>query len=97
MLHTVLMVNTDGQITVRADEDTLKSIPLAEQFPCMYGVHPSSWVFQKHPITEEEARRYAHVFTSRSWDQRALDTGAARACAARRCPLCRAYSVNDMS
>eukprot|EP00959_Pyramimonas_sp_CCMP1952_P101686 2127337-Pyramimonas_sp.AAC.1 len=30
----------------------------------MYGEYTSAWIFEKHPITEEEARGYMNVFTS---------------------------------
>eukprot|EP00959_Pyramimonas_sp_CCMP1952_P391625 8206893-Pyramimonas_sp.AAC.1 len=37
MLHTVLMVNSDGQIAVRADCDTFENRPLSLQQPHMHG------------------------------------------------------------
>eukprot|EP00959_Pyramimonas_sp_CCMP1952_P261971 5478213-Pyramimonas_sp.AAC.1 len=58
MLRTVSMVNTDGQIGMRADEDTLRNMPLASA-PREY---PAACIFEKSPATEEEAREYMNVF-----------------------------------
>eukprot|EP00959_Pyramimonas_sp_CCMP1952_P005787 121199-Pyramimonas_sp.AAC.1 len=37
---------------------------LSSQHPHMYDEHPSAWVCEKHPITEEEARGYMSALTS---------------------------------
>eukprot|EP00959_Pyramimonas_sp_CCMP1952_P191368 4001497-Pyramimonas_sp.AAC.1 len=62
MLHTALIVNVDGEIALRADEDTFVNLPLSQQRPCMCDEYPSAWIFQGP--SEEEARGYMHVFTS---------------------------------
>eukprot|EP00959_Pyramimonas_sp_CCMP1952_P388319 8137118-Pyramimonas_sp.AAC.1 len=36
MLRTVLMVNADGQIAMRADKDTSENMPLSPQHSHMY-------------------------------------------------------------
>eukprot|EP00959_Pyramimonas_sp_CCMP1952_P262835 5495919-Pyramimonas_sp.AAC.1 len=57
MLHAVLTFNADGQDAVRADEDTSGNTPLSPHHPHMHDEYPSAWIFQKHPITEEEEAR----------------------------------------
>eukprot|EP00959_Pyramimonas_sp_CCMP1952_P454857 9470613-Pyramimonas_sp.AAC.1 len=60
MLHTVLMVNTDGQMGMRADEVTSMNMPTTP-------VHVSTpGIFEKSFITEEEARGYMNVLASLS-------------------------------
>eukprot|EP00959_Pyramimonas_sp_CCMP1952_P449391 9409693-Pyramimonas_sp.AAC.1 len=67
MLHTVLMVNTDGQMGMRADEDTFMNMPTTSAVrPYTYDQYPTAWIFEKTPITEQEARGYMNVFTSLS-------------------------------
>eukprot|EP00959_Pyramimonas_sp_CCMP1952_P150491 3149472-Pyramimonas_sp.AAC.1 len=53
VLQTALMVNTDGQNAVRADEDTFENLPLTQLFPtwCEYA---SAYICQYCPVTEEE-------------------------------------------
>eukprot|EP00959_Pyramimonas_sp_CCMP1952_P200272 4188697-Pyramimonas_sp.AAC.1 len=60
MLQTVLMINSDGQNAVRADEDTCDNIPLTQQRPT-WGEYPSDWILQQCPVTEEENRACMHV------------------------------------
>eukprot|EP00959_Pyramimonas_sp_CCMP1952_P001165 23182-Pyramimonas_sp.AAC.1 len=56
MLRIVLMVNTDGQMGMRADEDTFMNVPTTSASrPCTYDEYPAAWIFVKNPITEEEA------------------------------------------
>eukprot|EP00959_Pyramimonas_sp_CCMP1952_P122439 2559675-Pyramimonas_sp.AAC.2 len=68
MLHAVLMVNPDGQIAVRADDDTFENTPLSPQHPHMYDEYPSAWTSQKQPI-RGGGRGYMNVFTSSTRDQ----------------------------
>eukprot|EP00959_Pyramimonas_sp_CCMP1952_P042365 886071-Pyramimonas_sp.AAC.1 len=57
MLHTVLMVNTDGQMGMRADEDTFLNLPAARASrPRAHDEYPTAWIFENNPIPEEEAR-----------------------------------------
>eukprot|EP00959_Pyramimonas_sp_CCMP1952_P007495 156798-Pyramimonas_sp.AAC.1 len=59
------MVNTDGQIGMRADVDTFINVPLASApRPHMHDEYPAAWIFEKSPNAEEEARGYMNVFTS---------------------------------
>eukprot|EP00959_Pyramimonas_sp_CCMP1952_P139832 2926219-Pyramimonas_sp.AAC.1 len=59
------MVNTDGQIGMRANEDTFTNMPLASApRPHVHDEYPTAWTFEKIPITEEEARGCMNVFTS---------------------------------
>eukprot|EP00959_Pyramimonas_sp_CCMP1952_P358200 7500257-Pyramimonas_sp.AAC.1 len=63
MLHTVLMVNTDGQAGMRADEDTFMSMPTTSASrPHAYDGYPTAWICEKNPISEEEARGYMNNF-----------------------------------
>eukprot|EP00959_Pyramimonas_sp_CCMP1952_P202676 4238308-Pyramimonas_sp.AAC.1 len=65
MLHAVLMVNTDGQIARRADEDALMNMPPSSaQRPHMCDEYPSAWIFEKNPVAEEGARGCMNVFAS---------------------------------
>eukprot|EP00959_Pyramimonas_sp_CCMP1952_P188012 3931309-Pyramimonas_sp.AAC.1 len=65
MLHTVLMVNTDDQMSMRAEEDTFLYVYIASMpHPYTYGEYPAAWTFAKNPITEEEARGYMNVCTT---------------------------------
>eukprot|EP00959_Pyramimonas_sp_CCMP1952_P304136 6365427-Pyramimonas_sp.AAC.1 len=73
MLFAVLMVNADGQIALRVDEDTFENMPLSSQHPHMCDEYPSAWISEKHPITDEEARGYMNVFTSLIRNERALE------------------------
>eukprot|EP00959_Pyramimonas_sp_CCMP1952_P323443 6768426-Pyramimonas_sp.AAC.1 len=74
MLHAVSIVNTDGQIGMRADEDTFMNMPLAyAPHPHMHDEYPTAWTFEKNPITEEEARGYMNVFTSLTWNDWVLE------------------------
>eukprot|EP00959_Pyramimonas_sp_CCMP1952_P093437 1955625-Pyramimonas_sp.AAC.1 len=59
MLHTVLMVNTDGQMGMRAEEDMFMNLPtVSTSHPYTYDEYRAAWIFEKNPITEEEARGY---------------------------------------
>eukprot|EP00959_Pyramimonas_sp_CCMP1952_P416785 8731863-Pyramimonas_sp.AAC.1 len=61
------MANADGQMGMRADEDTFLNVPTSPASgPCAYNEYPTAWIFEKNPITEEEARGYMNVFTSLS-------------------------------
>eukprot|EP00959_Pyramimonas_sp_CCMP1952_P471829 9499045-Pyramimonas_sp.AAC.1 len=67
VLHTVLMVNTNGQIGMRAEEDTFMTLPtVSTSHPCTHDEYPTAWIFEASPITEEEARGYTNAFTSLS-------------------------------
>eukprot|EP00959_Pyramimonas_sp_CCMP1952_P152476 3190326-Pyramimonas_sp.AAC.1 len=67
MLHTVLTVNTDGQMGMRADEDTFMNMPTTSASrPYTYDEYPTAWIFEKSPTMGEEARGYMNVFTSLS-------------------------------
>eukprot|EP00959_Pyramimonas_sp_CCMP1952_P104928 2193321-Pyramimonas_sp.AAC.1 len=58
MLHTVLLVNTDGQMSMRAGEGTFMNLPTAPtSHPYTYEEDPAAWIFdKKNPFTEKEAR-----------------------------------------
>eukprot|EP00959_Pyramimonas_sp_CCMP1952_P285972 5979682-Pyramimonas_sp.AAC.1 len=61
------MVNTDGLMSMRADEDTCMNMPTTSASrPYTYDEYPTAWTFETSPITEEEARGYMNVFTSLS-------------------------------
>eukprot|EP00959_Pyramimonas_sp_CCMP1952_P328046 6867549-Pyramimonas_sp.AAC.1 len=67
MLHTVLMVNTDGRMGMRAEEDTLMNLPTAStSHPYTYDEYRIDLILESNPITEEEARGYMNAFTSLS-------------------------------
>eukprot|EP00959_Pyramimonas_sp_CCMP1952_P421792 8836275-Pyramimonas_sp.AAC.1 len=64
MLHAVLMVSTDCQIDMRADEDTFMNVPLTSApRPHMKDEYHTAWIFEKNPVTGEEARGCMNVFT----------------------------------
>eukprot|EP00959_Pyramimonas_sp_CCMP1952_P319096 6676580-Pyramimonas_sp.AAC.1 len=58
---------------MRADEDTFENMPLSAHRPRMCDEHPPAWIFEKHPITGEEARGYMNVFTSLTRNDWALE------------------------
>eukprot|EP00959_Pyramimonas_sp_CCMP1952_P094428 1975514-Pyramimonas_sp.AAC.1 len=60
VLQTALMVNTDGQMTVLADEDTFQDIPVTQQSP-RWGEYPADWTFQQCPITKGRSRAYRRL------------------------------------
>eukprot|EP00959_Pyramimonas_sp_CCMP1952_P023207 488213-Pyramimonas_sp.AAC.2 len=76
MLRTVCMVNTDGQMGMRADEDTFLNLPTTSA-SCRftYDEYPSAWAFERNPIAEEEARGCINVFASLSRNDWVLDQG----------------------
>eukprot|EP00959_Pyramimonas_sp_CCMP1952_P344085 7206778-Pyramimonas_sp.AAC.1 len=46
MLHTVFMVSTDGQMGMRADEDTFLNLPTTPaSHPCACDEYPTAWIF----------------------------------------------------
>eukprot|EP00959_Pyramimonas_sp_CCMP1952_P368148 7711835-Pyramimonas_sp.AAC.1 len=58
------MVNTDGQLAMRTDEDKFINLPLSSApRPRMRDECPAAWIFEKNPIAEEEARGCMNVFT----------------------------------
>eukprot|EP00959_Pyramimonas_sp_CCMP1952_P452897 9467348-Pyramimonas_sp.AAC.1 len=64
VLHTMLIMNTNGQIGMRADEDTCLNIPLASApRPRAHDECPAAGISENSPTTEEEARGYMNVFT----------------------------------
>eukprot|EP00959_Pyramimonas_sp_CCMP1952_P458867 9477331-Pyramimonas_sp.AAC.1 len=74
MLHTVLMVSADGQMSTRAEEDTFMSLPtVSRSHPYTYDEYPTAWISEKNPITEEEARGYMTAFTSLSRNEWVLE------------------------
>eukprot|EP00959_Pyramimonas_sp_CCMP1952_P453742 9468719-Pyramimonas_sp.AAC.1 len=74
MQHTVLMVNADGQMSMRAGEDTFMNLPIVfTSHPYTYDEYPTAWIFEKNPTTKEEARGYMSVFTSLSRNDRVLE------------------------
>eukprot|EP00959_Pyramimonas_sp_CCMP1952_P101115 2115224-Pyramimonas_sp.AAC.1 len=61
------MENTDGQLGMRADEDTFLNMPTTSvSRPCAYDEYPTAWIFEGNPIAEEGARGCIDVFTSLS-------------------------------
>eukprot|EP00959_Pyramimonas_sp_CCMP1952_P425209 8906699-Pyramimonas_sp.AAC.1 len=67
MLHIVLMVNTDGQMGMRADEGAFMNMPTTSASrPCARDEFPTAWIFERSPIAEGEARGCVNVFTSLS-------------------------------
>eukprot|EP00959_Pyramimonas_sp_CCMP1952_P154881 3240447-Pyramimonas_sp.AAC.1 len=67
MLHTVLMLNADGQMGILAEEDAFMNLPIVStSHPCTYGEYPTAWIFEANSITEEEAPGYMNAFTSLS-------------------------------
>eukprot|EP00959_Pyramimonas_sp_CCMP1952_P198693 4155972-Pyramimonas_sp.AAC.1 len=58
---------------MRAGEDTFENMPLSQQHPHMCDECPSAWIFERQPITEEEARGYMYVFTSSTRNEWALE------------------------
>eukprot|EP00959_Pyramimonas_sp_CCMP1952_P393621 8247900-Pyramimonas_sp.AAC.1 len=67
MLHAVFMINTDGQMGMLADEDTILNLPtISTSHPYTNDEYPTALIFEMNPITEEEARGYMNVFTSLS-------------------------------
>eukprot|EP00959_Pyramimonas_sp_CCMP1952_P055234 1154712-Pyramimonas_sp.AAC.1 len=76
MLHAVLLINTDGQMGMRAEEDTsLNLFTASASHPYMHGECPTAWIFEKKPIAEAEARGYMNVFTSLSSNDWVLEQG----------------------
>eukprot|EP00959_Pyramimonas_sp_CCMP1952_P398488 8349956-Pyramimonas_sp.AAC.1 len=64
MLHAVLMVNTDGQMSMRAEENTFIHLPtVSTSHPYTYDEYPTARISENNPITEEEARGYMNAFT----------------------------------
>eukprot|EP00959_Pyramimonas_sp_CCMP1952_P299760 6269929-Pyramimonas_sp.AAC.1 len=67
VLHAVLTIHADGQMNMRAEEDTFLNLPTAStSHPYMHDEHPAAWTFENYHIAEEEARGYMNVFTSLS-------------------------------
>eukprot|EP00959_Pyramimonas_sp_CCMP1952_P419766 8792454-Pyramimonas_sp.AAC.1 len=61
------MLNADGQMGMRADEDAFMNVPTTSASrPCAYDKYPAAWIFEKSPIAEAETRGYINVFTSLS-------------------------------
>eukprot|EP00959_Pyramimonas_sp_CCMP1952_P119762 2504154-Pyramimonas_sp.AAC.1 len=59
---------------LRVDEDAFMNLPsTSASRPCTYDECPTAWIFEKNPITEEEARGYMGVFTSLSRNDWALE------------------------
>eukprot|EP00959_Pyramimonas_sp_CCMP1952_P228787 4783772-Pyramimonas_sp.AAC.1 len=59
------MVNADGEMGMRADEDTFVNMPLTSASrPHMYDEYPAAWISERNPIAEAEARGYMNVVTS---------------------------------
>eukprot|EP00959_Pyramimonas_sp_CCMP1952_P223606 4675308-Pyramimonas_sp.AAC.1 len=55
MLHIVFMVDTDGRMGMRADEDTFLNLPTTSaSHPCTYDEYSTAWVFERNPSAEEE-------------------------------------------
>eukprot|EP00959_Pyramimonas_sp_CCMP1952_P031620 663222-Pyramimonas_sp.AAC.1 len=82
----------------RADEDTFMNMPTTSApRPHTYDEYPTAWIFEKNPITEEEARGYMNVFTSLSRNDWCWSRGAARVCMVRRCLKRQGYSENAMN
>eukprot|EP00959_Pyramimonas_sp_CCMP1952_P101273 2118677-Pyramimonas_sp.AAC.1 len=68
------MVNTDGQMSMRAEEDTFMSLPTAStSHPYTRDEYPTACVFERNPITEEEARGYMNIFIPLSRHEWALE------------------------
>eukprot|EP00959_Pyramimonas_sp_CCMP1952_P120033 2509679-Pyramimonas_sp.AAC.1 len=58
------MINTDGQISMRAEEDTFLNLPTTSTpQPYIYDEYHTAWIFEKNLIAEEEARGYNTVST----------------------------------
>eukprot|EP00959_Pyramimonas_sp_CCMP1952_P461827 9482237-Pyramimonas_sp.AAC.1 len=54
ILHAVLMVNTDGQVAMRADEDTFLNMPLSSTpHPHMYDEYSLSLIHISEPTRPE--------------------------------------------
>ena len=62
MLRTVLMITTDGQMGMRAEEVTFLKLPTTSTSqPYMHDESLTAWIFEKSLITEEQARGYMNV------------------------------------
>eukprot|EP00959_Pyramimonas_sp_CCMP1952_P188389 3939713-Pyramimonas_sp.AAC.1 len=59
------MVNTDGQMGMRANEYTFMNIPTTSaSSPYTYDVHPTAWIFEKNTTTEEGPRIHGRLHVS---------------------------------
>eukprot|EP00959_Pyramimonas_sp_CCMP1952_P425592 8914737-Pyramimonas_sp.AAC.1 len=68
------MVNADGQMGMRAEEDTFMNMPtVSTSHPYTHDEYPAACTFEKSLITEEEARGYMNAFTSLSRNEWVLD------------------------